>query len=447
MKNILLIGAGRSASSLIKYLLYNSQKHNWKITVADISVESAEQKVKNHPHARAIAFDVHDEQQRMKEIEDADIVVSLLPASLHYIVAKDCVYLRKHLVTASYICKEIKALEKEAEKNGVLLLNEIGLDPGIDHLSAMQIIDEIKEEGGEIISFKSYTGGLVAPECNDNPWGYKFTWNPRNVVLAGQGTAQYIEDGKYKYVPYSRLFEQTEVVKIKGHGSFEGYPNRDSLSYRNVYGLENIQTMLRGTLRMPDYCKAWNAFVQLGWTDDAYKIVDVNKLTYGKLLEAYLPKGKQTTKQKLAEFLGERKDSEVMKKLEWLGILEEKKIPLADASPAQVLQDLLEKKWKLKTKDIDMIVMQHQFLYKEREKNGNGRVRKIISSLVVKGEDATYTAMAKTVGLPVGIAVKLILNGQLKLIGVKIPTLKEIYVPVLEELGNYGIRFSEEREK
>ena len=461
MKNILVIGAGRSASSLIKYLLDNSKAESWKVTVGDVSVDLVKQKTGDHPNARAISFDINNEQQRGQEIGNADIVISMLPATMHYSVAKDCVRFKKHLVTASYVSKEIRELDEEAKAAGIILMNEIGLDPGIDHASAMKVIDHIKAEGGELVSFRSYCGGLIAPESNDNPWGYKFTWNPRNVVLAGQGTAQYIEHGEYKYIPYNRLFTQIETINVEGYGSFDGYANRDSLSYRKPYGLDHIPTMLRGTLRMPGYCKAWDAFVKLGLTDDTFK-ADPQITTYRQLFEAFLPIGHAATRHKMMEFLEERTDSEVMQKLDWLGVFENEPVRIKDASPAQLLQDLLERKWKLKENDKDMIVMQHLFDYVPGPaiSNATGHLakdilellkpeygkRRITSSLVVKGEDQVYTAMAKTVGLPAAIVAKYILNGQVKLTGVQIPTVKEIYEPLLEELETYGIRFEEKEE-
>lgn len=439
MKNILVIGAGRSASSLIKYLLDNSIKESWNVTVGDISLDLVKQKTANHPNARAIVFDITNDQQREEEIKRADIVVSMLPASMHLDVARDCVRFKKHLATASYVSKEMAELDAEAKAAGVILMNEIGLDPGIDHASAMKVIDHIHAQGGELTSFKSYCGGLVAPENNDNPWGYKFSWNPRNVVLAGQGTAQYIENNEYKYIPYNRLFTQTNTIEIDGYGSFEAYANRDSLSYRKFYNIPTIPTMLRGTLRMPGYCNAWNVFVKLGFTDDTYKIEASDKLTYRQLLEAFLPAGKKSTKEKLIAFMGAEADAEIMSKIEWLGVFEDKKIRLANASPAQILQDLLEEKWKLEAHDKDMIVMQHQF----EIRSPKSEIRNITSSLVVKGEDQTYTAMAKTVGLPLAITTKLILQGKINARGVVIPTTKDIYEPLLAELESFGIKFVE----
>jgi saccharopine dehydrogenase-like NADP-dependent oxidoreductase len=365
----------------------------------------------------------------------------LLPPSLHLDVAIECVKQKKHLVTASYITKEMQELHVEALKNGITLLNECGLDPGIDHMSAMKIIDGIRDSGGEVISYKSYTGGLVAPESNDNPWGYKFSWNPRNVILAGQGTAKYIEDGKYRYIPYNRLFTQIETVAVDDLEAFDGYANRDSLAYRKIYQLNHVPTMLRGTLRQQGFCKAWNVFVQLGLTDDSYIIEDSEHLTYAQLIEAMLPTSINgcLLKKRTANFCGLEEDSTVMQMIEWTGILNETPINMAKATPAQMLQKLLEEKWKLNDDDKDMIVMQHQF--EARIKNQESR--KITSSLIVVGEDQTYTAMAKTVGLPAAIAAKLILNNEIKSRGVLIPVLKEIYEPVLKELEIFGITFKE----
>lgn len=438
MKNILVIGAGRSSSSLIKYLLDNSAKLDWKVTVGDMSLNLAKEKVGKNKGGRAIAFDVKNEEQRKAEIGQADIVISMLPANMHLSVAKDCLEFKKHLITASYVSKEMQELDQHVKSAGLLFMNEIGLDPGIDHMSAMKIIDEIKNKGGEVLSFKSYCGGLVAPESNDNPWGYKFSWNPRNVILAGQGTAKFIENGKYKYLPYNRLFKQIEKIAVKDHGEFEAYANRDSLSYRVPYKMENIPTMLRGTLRMPGYCKAWNAFVKLGLTDDTYKVEKSESLTYKQLIEAFLPEGEGSVKERLAKFLNKKERSKVMQKIEWTGILDDKVIGLKNASPAQILQQLLEEKWKLKENDKDMIVMQHQFIYKLKNKQ-----EKLFSSLVVKGDDQVYTAMAKTVGLPMAIMAKLILTEQVKLTGVQIPTMPEVYNPVLKELEELGIKFEE----
>lgn len=440
MKNILVIGAGRSAVTLIKYLLDMSVTNNWQVTVADFSEDLAKEAVDSHTNGKAIFFNVTDEKQRQKEIADANIVISMLPASLHITVAKDCVRLKKSLVTASYVSEEIAELDESAKQAGVLLLNEIGLDPGIDHMSAMQVIDNIKEKDGELTSFKSFCGGLVHPDYDTNPWNYKFTWNPRNVVLAGQGTAQYIKQGKYKYIPYARLFERTEKMSILDAGEFEGYANRDSLSYRKAYGLENIPTLFRGTLRRKGFCKSWNMFVQLGMTDDRYKVENSENLTYREFINLFLPYNhKISVEEKFCSYLNLSHDSEDFKKAEWLGVFTDVNVGLKDASPAQILQKICEEKWTLGSEDKDMIVMQHHFEYIQ-----NGEQKKLNSSLLVFGETPRFTSMAKTVGLPVAIAAKLILSGEIKLTGVKIPTTKDVYIPVLKELAENGINFVEE---
>ncbi len=438
MKKILILGAGRSASSLITYLLNNAKQHNFEVTVADTSLDLVKQKTAGHPSARPIALDIADEKLTHDEISKADIVISMLPAFLHPKIAAQCVAMKKHMVTASYVSPEMKKLDADARKAGIILMNEAGLDPGIDHASAMKIIDEIKEEGGKLLSFKSYTGGLVAPESNDNPWGYKFTWNPRNVILAGQGTAKFIENGKYAYVPYHKLFTRIEKMHVEGWGDFEGYANRDSLSYRSIYGIEEIPTLIRGTLRMPAYCEAWNVFVQLGVTDDTYVVEGSEKMTLREFFDSFVPHGKGDLKHKLAEYVHIPVKGKVMDMLEWAGIFENRPIALKNATPAQILQAQLEEKWRLKDGDIDMIVMQHIFEYEKKNKKHT-----LTSSLVVKGDDAIHTAMAKTVGLPLGILTKLIITDQLKLKGVCIPTIKEIYDPLLNELETMGIKFVE----
>ena len=440
MKKILVIGAGRSAVTLIKYLLDNSVANNWQVTVADFSIELAEQAVGNHENGKAIFFNVTDDKQRENEIINADIVISMLPASLHITVAKDCVRLAKNLVTASYVSPEISELDESVKQAGILLLNEIGLDPGIDHMSAMQVIDDIKENGGELTSFKSFCGGLVHPDYDNNPWNYKFTWNPRNVVLAGQGTAQYIQNGAYKYIPYTKLFERTEEMEVLDAGEFEGYANRDSLSYRKSYKLENIPTLFRGTLRRKGYSEAWNIFVQLGMTDDTYKLESSVEITNREFVNMFLPFDNDlSVEEKLCKQFNLTAASVIYQKIDWLGVFSENKVGMKSASPAQILQAICEEKWTLGTEDKDMIVMQHQFEYMQ-----NGEQKKLNSSLLVFGDDPRYTSMAKTVGLPVAIATKLILNGAIKSTGVRIPTTKDIYVPVLKELEENGINFIEE---
>lgn len=440
MRKILLIGAGRSCSSLIKYLLENSQDQDWEITIGDLSKEAAEERIGGHDRAKAIAFDVNDEIKRTQVISRADIVVSMLPARMHYPVARDCVALNKHMVTASYVSEEMRKLNTHANESGVVLMNEVGVDPGIDHMSAMKVLDEIRQEDGRMLIFESFTGGLVAPESDNNPWNYKFTWNPRNVVLAGQGgAAKFYQEGRYKYIPYNRLFRRTEIINIEGYGKFEGYANRDSLGYRSIYGLDDIPTIYRGTLRRPGFCRAWNCFVQLGATDDSYILEGSDKMTYRQFINSFLSYNpNDSVELKLKHYLKLDDDSPVFEKLEWLGIFDDTVIGLKDATPAQILQHILEQKWGLEKDDKDMIVMWHKFGY---ELNGKKLQRE--SSMVVIGDDQTYTAMAKTVGIPVAIATKLILNKVITTPGVHVPVTKEVYTPMLKELSDHGIHFVE----
>ncbi|WP_235296587.1 saccharopine dehydrogenase family protein [Portibacter marinus] len=442
MRNILLIGAGRSATSLIKYLLDHSSKEDLKITIGDLSKESADKFTKGHPRAKGIQFDVFNQALRSRAIQEADIVISMLPASLHIEVAKDCLLYHKNLVTASYVSNEMQALDQEVKSKGLIFMNEIGVDPGIDHMSAMQVIDRIRDVGGKMLMFESFTGGLVAPESDNNLWHYKFTWNPRNVVLAGQGgAAEFIQEGTYKYIPYHRLFRRTEFLDIKGYGRFEAYANRNSLKYRKIYGLEDILTLYRGTMRRVGFSKAWNMFVQLGMTDDTYAIPNSEEMTYREFINLFLPYSPtDSVELKIRYALKIDQDDLMWDKLLELDIFNtEKKIDIVDATPAQALQKILMEKWTLQDNEKDMIVMYHKFGY-----HLNGANHQIDSNMVIIGEDQTYTAMAATVGLPVAIATLKILNGEITSTGVQIPIAKEVYKPILQELASYGIVFQEQ---
>ena len=440
MKKILIFGAGRSSSSLIKYLLDSANKENWFITVLDSDLKSAQEKVGKNPNAECFAIDASNQEIRLKYIKDADIVISMLPAFLHIKILKDAIDCGVHVITPSYVTDEIKSLDQAAKSKDVVILNEMGLDPGIDHMSAKKIIDDIIDKGGELTGFESYTGGLVAPESDNNPWNYKFTWNPRNVVLAGQGgAAKFIQEGKYKYIPYNKLFRRTEIIDIDSYGKFEGYPNRDSLRYRSVYGLENIPTMFRGTLRRVGFCRAWNVFVQLGLTDDSYIIEGSEKMTNRDFINSFLGYNPHDSVElKLRHYLGIEQDDYVWEKLIWLGIFNDTKIGLKNATPAQMLQKILENKWSLSPNDKDMIVMWHKFNFVL-----DNKLKEINSHMVYIGKDDQFTAMSDTVGIPVGIAAKMLLNNKIKSRGVLLPIYKDIYNPVLKELEDYGIRFKE----
>ena len=441
MRKILIIGAGRSASSLVRYLLDKSESENLKIIIADISVENAIKLSGNHPNSKVVELDIFNEKSRKNEIENADIVISMLPARFHIEVAKDCVTYGKSLVTASYISKELKALNDMVVEKGLVFMNEIGLDPGVDHMSAMQVINKIKDFGGKMIMFESFTGGLVAPESDNNLWHYKFTWNPRNVVVAGQGgVAKFIQEGKYKYIPYHKLFRRTEFLEIDNYGRFEALANRDSLKYRKIYGLDDIQTLYRGTIRRVGFSRAWNIFVQLGMTDDSYKIEDSENMSYREFTNSFLPyKPTDSVELKLRHCLKIDQDDIIWDKLLELDIFNAgKKIGLKEATPAQILQKILMESWTLEEDDKDMIIMYHKFGYEL-----NGEKKQIESNMVVIGDDQTYTAMAKTVGLPVAIATLKILNGEISTPGVQLPITKEVYEPILNELKEYGVNFEE----
>lgn len=441
MRKILVIGSGKSSSFLIKYFLDKSESEDLYVTIGDIDTKNAEQLIGNHERARAISLDVFDEASRNVAVKNADIVVSMLPARFHIEVAKECIVLKKHMVTASYVSKEMQELDNEVKENGLIFMNEIGVDPGIDHMSAMQVIDNIRDNGGEMILFESFTGGLVAPESDNNLWNYKFTWNPRNVVVAGQGgAAKFLQEGTYKYIPYHRLFRRTEFLEIDNFGRFEAYANRDSLKYQHVYGLDNVQTLYRGTMRRVGFSRAWNVFVQLGMTDDSYTIDDSENMSYRDFVNSFLPYSPtDSVELKFRHQLKIDQDDIIWDKFLELDIFNaNKKVELKKATPAEILRKILMDSWTLDQEDKDMIVMYHKFGYQQF-----GKKHQIDSTMVVIGEDQTFTAMAKTVGLPVAIATLGILNGKITTPGVQIPITKEVYTPILKELKDFGISFQE----
>ena len=439
MKRILILGAGLSATSLIDYLISKSEIFDWKIVIGDMDIALAEKKTNNHPNAKAIRFDTNEIEKIESLVSVMDVVVSMLPARFHDLIAAECLKQGINMATASYVSPYLLQIYEELKAKGLTFLNELGLDPGIDHMSAMQVIDRIRAKGGRLTAFYSFTGGLIAPESDDNPWNYKFTWNPRNVVLAGQGVSQYIINGRYKYIPYHKLFERVMPRTVLNFGEFEVYPNRDSLKYRKIYNIEDIRTMMRGTMRRPGYCEAWNVFVQLGCTDDTYTIENSEKMTYRDFINSFLRYDLvKPVEEKLCENLHLDPDGETMRKLKWLGIFEDKPILLNNASPAQILQKLLESKLSLNKHDKDMIVMQHEFEYLLYNK-----LHKIVSAMGYIGKDTVNTAMSITVGTPLAIAVKLLLTGKISSKGVIIPTKPELYEPILMEMEEYGIRFIE----
>jgi saccharopine dehydrogenase-like NADP-dependent oxidoreductase len=417
MPSILILGAGRSSSALISYLLKFGGENDIDVTVGDVSLQAAREKTE-----KAIEFDITDKEKSLEALKKASVVVSLIPAHLHTEVAKLCLQSGSHLLTASYVSDEMKKLDDPARSKSLLFLNECGLDPGIDHMSAMQVMDRIRSEGGKITSFESFCGGLISPETDpDNPWRYKFTWNARNVVMAGQSTAKFLDNGEYKYIPYQQLFKTITPVVVPGYGEYEGYANRDSLKYLETYGLHDVSTMLRGTLRNKGFCSAWNVLVQLGACDDTYEMGNVSEMTHAGFMRSFVD-------------IKDAGDDD-MKRLKWSGLFSDEKVGLSKGTPAQILEQILNKKWKLRSGDKDLVVMWHRFKY------GDSKV--LEATLVAKGSDSINTAMAKTVGLPLGIAAKLLIQGKIKQRGVAIPTSKEFYEPVLNELGTFGIHLVE----
>lgn len=444
MSDILVIGAGRSASTLIKYLAEYCVHSSSTLTIADLNFELAKEKCENHEHCTPLALDIADQAALDSAIEGRDVVVSMVPAHMHLGVAKTCLAHGTHMVTASYLTPEMLELDGGVKEKNLVFLNECGLDPGIDHMSAMKLLDELRDQGAVITLFESFTGGLVSPESEgDNPWRYKFTWNPRNVVLAGQGGAvKFIQEGKYKYIPPHQVFRRTELLEVAGLGTFEGLANRDSLKYTATYGLDDVHTMYRGTLRRPGFARAWDVFVKLGMTDDSYTIENTNELTFREFTNLFLAYNPHDSVElKLWHYLGIPQDSELIHKLKWIGLFSNDTFPFERATPAKCLEYLLSQKWTLEEDDIDMIVMLHKVGYIM-----NGEEKMIQSTLAAYGDDQVHTAMSKTVGLPLAIAVENLLDHRdFYKPGVQLPTTKEWYNPILMELADsYDFRFVEE---
>ena len=445
MRKILIVGAGKSTSVLIEYLLQKSESENLQLLIADLVLENAKRLAGDHPRAKALALDIFKKEERQTAVQEADLVISMLPARFHIEVAKDCLSYAKNMVTASYVSDEMQQLDAEVKQKGLVFMNEIGVDPGIDHMSAMQVINRIREEGGKMLLFESFTGGLVAPESDTNLWNYKFTWNPRNVVVAGQGgVAKFLQEGKFKYIPYNRLFRRTEFLEVKDYGKFEVYANRNSLKYKSIYGLDDILTLYRGTIRRVGFSRAWNMFVQLGMTDDSYIMENSAEMSYRDFVNSFLPYSPtDSVELKFRHNLKIDQDDIMWDKLLELDLFNPNKVVgLKDATPAQILQKILMDKWSLSQSDKDMIVMYHKFGYEL-----NGEKKQIDATMVNIGRDQTRTAMARTVGLPVGIAALKILNGTISTPGVQLPITKEVYDPILKELAENGVVFKEEEKE
>ena len=437
VKNVLICGAGMSATDLISYMLQHAEEFNWTVMVGDIDVETATRKIGGHPRGQAVYFDCYDSDLMERYIRHADIVISLLPPGMHAAAAKIALRHGAHVVTASYASQEMIDMHDEARKLNLTFLNELGADPGIDHMNGMRSIDAIRAKGGELTSFESYCGSLMAPESNDNPWGYKFTWSPMNVILAGSTGACFYEEGHLRCTPYHQLFENPRIIEIPGFREFEAYPNRDSVSFRKKYGLHDIPTFIRATLRYPGFCEAWNQLIKLGLTADNYPVEDSEKMTYRQWVSSYLPNSTANLEDVLADHLGIQRGGQLHQTLLWAGLLSDRMISRFDGTPAEILLDLLLGKLKFKNEDTDMLVFYERILY-----HLEGKAHEHVSHLVTRGLDHTHTAISRTVGLPAAIGAKLILNGQIENRGVLYPWAPEVYRPVLKELAELGIAYS-----
>jgi len=439
MKKVLILGAGLVAKPLVRYLL---DQPDFLVEVASRTVSKAVKLIDNHPHGTAKELNLKNEESLKNEISKADLVISMVPYTFHHKVAEYCINYKKNMVTTSYVSEVMKNLDAEAKKAGILILNEVGLDPGIDHMEAMRIIHEIKESGGEILGFISYCGGLPAPEANTNPFGYKFSWSPIGVLLAGKNSAQYLKDGQQVFIPSENLFENYSIINIEELGDFEGYPNRNSLPYIQLYGIQSTKTMLRGTLRNKGWCSTIKKVVDIGLLDEEEK--DWTGLTYKEFIRKLMKNpAEKDIKKALSDYLNIEEDSDIIKRFEWLGLLSEDSLPLTKGSALDILGARMLEKLQYGEGERDMIVLQHQF---EASYPG-GKKEKITSTLIDFGIPHGDTSMARTVGLPAAISTRLILEEEIKMTGVHIPVITEIYAPILKELKEMGIIFKERKEE
>lgn len=436
--NILVLGAGMVSRPLVRYLL---DQPGFSVLMASRTVSKAEKIINGHPDGKAISLDVSDDALLEKLVSESDIVVSLLPYTFHVKVANLCIKHKKHLVTTSYVSDNMKALDEKAKDAGVLFLNECGLDPGIDHMSAMRIIHDVETNGGRVISFRSTTGALPSHEANNNPFGYKFSWAPRGVLLASRNAARWLENGKEISIPGEQLFENYILQNVPGVGTFENYPNRNSLPYKDIYGLKDAKTVYRGTFRMTGWCETLRNIVALGWLSED-PIKGFSGKTYGDMTRKLINvQPSDNIIEATAKFLDLETYSAVIKRLEWLGLFSDELLPDDRDNPLDYLNMLTLNKMKLDKSEKDMIVMHHEFIAEYPSKK-----EYITSTLVDYGMPNGDSAIARTVGLPAAIAVKMILHGKIDLTGVHIPVIPEIYNPILDELEDIGIKFDEKTE-
>jgi saccharopine dehydrogenase (NADP+, L-glutamate forming)/spermidine synthase len=439
MKKILILGAGLVAKPLVRYLL---DQPDFEVEVASRTVSKAVKLIDNHPRGKSSELNLKNEEGLKDKISKADLIISMVPYTFHPIVAKYCIDYKKAMVTTSYVSEVMKNLDAEAKKAGILILNEVGLDPGIDHMEAMRIIHEVEEKGGEILSFTSYCGGLPAPEANTNPFGYKFSWSPTGVLLAGKNSAQYLKDGQQIFIPPQDLFDDYLMINIEGLGEFEGYPNRDSLPYIELYGIKSTKTMFRGTLRNKGWCSTLKKIADLGLLEEEGK--DWTGLTYKDFLKKLMNDPvEEDIKKALSAHLNIEESSDIIQRFEWLGLLSDEPLPLEKGSPLNILGAKMLEKLQYEEGERDMIMLQHQFI----ASYPGDKKEKITSTLIDFGIPHGDSSMARTVGLPAAISTKLILEGKIEKTGVHIPVTPEIYIPILQELKELDIAFKEKKEE
>jgi saccharopine dehydrogenase-like NADP-dependent oxidoreductase len=434
-KNVLILGAGMVSRPMVRYLFENTDFH---VTMASRTVSKAEKIIDGNPKGNAISLNVKDEALLEKLVSESDLTVSLLPYEYHVKVANFCIKYNKQMVTTSYVSEEMKALDEVAKDSGILILNECGLDPGIDHMSAMRVIHDLHKKGGKIVSFRSTTGALPSHESNTNPFGYKFSWAPRGVLLASKNSSRWLEDGKELFFPGEKLFENYTLQDVPDVGSFENYPNRNSVPYKEIYGLCDSKTVYRGTFRMTGWCETMRKIVALGWLSEN-PVENFNGKTYGDLTRKIIGAGlKDDIFQATARFLDLKPYSTVMKRLEWLGLFSDEPLPEGQDNPLDYLNVLTIKKMALGEEERDMIVMHHEFIAEYENKK-----EYVTSTLVDYGILNDDSAIARTVSIPAAIAVRMILEKKINITGVHIPVIPEIYNPILDELEEINIVFKE----
>jgi len=438
MKKILILGAGLVARPLVKYLL---DQPDFRVEVASRTVSKAEKLIEGHPRGVAKELNLKSEEALKNEVAGADLVISMVPYGFHPKVAELCIVYRKHMVTTSYVSDAMKKLDADARKAGILILNELGLDPGIDHMEAMRVIHEIHDKGGKLLGFISFCGGLPAAEANTNPFGYKFSWSPTGVLLAGKNSAQYLQDGKEVFIPAEKLFESYSLRTIEGLGVFEGYPNRNSLPYIDLYGVPETKTMLRGTLRYLGWCETIRTLVRLNILDQEEK--EWTGLTFADFLRKQMGTRAKDVKKAVSDRLGIPPGLAILRRLEWLGLFSDEPLPLQKGSALDIMSARMTARLSYLPGERDMICLQHEF-FASYPKGGR---EKIVSTLIDYGIPGGDSSMSRTVGLPPAIGTRLILEGKIRESGVHIPVTPDIYLPILAELKNLNIAFKEKREK